>query len=82
MTRYWCTKCNAEHDNARDCPDYQSYGVRDDIVRKQKKDFNRRANKPGNNYKPGKGQSAPKQGCAVVLLVAASVPAVAWWYLA
>lgn len=53
--------------------------AKDKSYRAFKKDFNRRANMKQNNYKPGPGQSAPKSGCGLVLVVAAgSLAAVAY----
>lgn len=50
MVRYWCGECNAEHDNARDCPHYSRVGKSYEKGQKVAADFKKRGNMKNNNY--------------------------------
>lgn len=86
MVRFWCADCNTEHDNARDCPSYQSLGSlpKGSKMRKSLKDHKRRQSKA--DYRAPKGASnAVNDGCAVTTLALlgglASIPVGVWYFL-
>lgn len=58
MVDFWCDKCHRAHSNMSECDDYASYGVRDNIVKKQLKDQNRRKVMHQRN---------PPSGCVVII---------------
>lgn len=83
MVRYWCSTCNAEHDNARECPAYLSRSDAVGKVTKDLRDHQRRQRKA--DYRAPKGSSnAVNDGCAVTTLALlgglASIPVGVWYF--
>lgn len=79
MVRYWCRTCNAEHDNARDCPGYIKPMRSDGDSLKKATDFQRRQRKA--DYGAPKGSSnAVNEGCAVtaIFMISAVGSGIAW----
>lgn len=84
MVAFWCSACNEEHDNARDCPAYMDRGSAVGPATKSLRDHQRRQRKA--DYRAPKGsKNAVNDGCTVTTLALlgglASIPVGVWYLL-
>ncbi len=80
MVRYWCGHCEAEHDNARECPVNSSLDrlPKGSKVRRELKNHQRRQRHA--DYRAPKGtNNSMDNGCVVAGIAMLSVPTLLIW---